>query len=110
MLNQGTRVRHRKDRTLGIGRIDLVQEAVATFFVSWPAKPGSLQGHTESELEPVLDIVERLAPSKVGQATFAPFVLRLLGRWFESRHALTGELSNQPFQMLPHQVIVTTRW
>jgi superfamily II DNA or RNA helicase len=111
MLNQGNRVRHKKDRTLGIGQIGFMQPqgTVTTFYVSWPSKPGSLQAHTEFELEPVLDMVDRLAPQSVGRATFDPFVLRLLGRWFESRHALTGELSNQPFQMLPHQVIVTNR-
>ena len=38
-----------------------------------------------------------------------PFQLRVLGRWFEARHEQTGEITNQPFDMLPHQVVVTNR-
>jgi len=38
-----------------------------------------------------------------------PFQLRVLGRWFQARHEQTGEITNQPFDMLPHQVVVTNR-
>lgn len=112
MLSPGTRVRHKKDRALGIGQVGFVQPqpgGVPTCYVAWPTKPGSLQGHTATELEPILEMPDRLAPDRLGPAAFSPFVLRLLGRWFEARHALTGELSNQPFQMLPHQVVVANR-
>lgn len=86
-----------------------VQSGVPSWFVRWPARAGILSGHTEDELEPCLSLVSRLTSEELGVGTFRPFVLRLLGRWFEARHALTGELSNQAFQMLPHQVIVTHR-
>src|SRR5687767_13160229 len=110
-IESGTKVRHRHYRELGIGEVQLLkQEAgVTKVYVSWPAKPGSLEVSTENELDVVLPLAERLTPDRVGPAAFTPFLLRVMGRWFEARHALTGELSNQPFQMLPHQVVVTNR-
>jgi superfamily II DNA or RNA helicase len=110
-IKEGTKVRHRKDPALGLGEVELVKKeaGVTKYYTHWPSKPNSLEAHTEADLEPVQDLPARLASGNVGEASFRPFVLRLLGRWFETRHALTGELSNQPFQMLPHQVIVTNR-
>jgi SNF2 family DNA or RNA helicase len=110
-IQTGQRVRHKTDRSLGQGKVEVIRTTagVSSYFVSWPSRPGSLPAHTIEELEPIASLADRLTPAKVGPASFAPFVLRVLGRWFEARHALTGELSNQPFQMLPHQVVVTNR-
>jgi hypothetical protein len=107
----GNKVRHKHHRELGIGEVQFLQPVagVTKFVVTWPSKPGTYDSHTESELEAILPFAERLRPGDVGPASFTPFTLRVMGRWFEARHALTGELSNQPFQMLPHQVIVTNR-
>lgn len=110
-IEQGTKVRHRRDPALGIGEVKFinVEAGITKYYTSWPAKPNTLEAQTDVELEPTPDLVSRLVNAEVGLGTFRPFVLRLLGRWFETRHALTGELSNQPFQMLPHQVIVANR-
>jgi hypothetical protein len=107
----GTKVKHKHHRELGIGEVKFLEPiaGVTKCYVSWPAKPASLDSHTESELEAIRELADRMKPGDVGPASFTPFTLRVLGRWFEARHALTGELSNQPFQMLPHQVVVTNR-
>lgn len=106
-LKQGQAVRHRQEQQLGIGTVGFVQDAGGqeVVFVSWPTRPGTLVSHPLSDLEPIQELVDRLA--SVSPTGRRPFILRALGRWFEARHALTGELSNQPFQMLPHQVLVT---
>jgi len=108
MIAQGSRVRHVSDRALGIGEIKFseTQAGIQKFYVQWPS--GFLQ-HPGSDLEALVSLPDRMTPDRIGQAAFDPFILRVLGRWFEARHALTGELSNQPFQMLPHQVIVANR-
>ena len=102
-------VRHKRDRALGIGEVAFVQDSAGTSLVGvrWPT--GGLREHPAEDLELVRALIDRLRPENLGPATLAPFALRTLGRWFEARHALTGELSNQPFQMLPHQVIVANR-
>src|SRR5437868_5083314 len=105
-INSGTFVEHRTDLALGQGRVSAVDKVAGIVRVSvkWASKPDKLFEHTIEELNALVPLPERLA--SVGPASRVPFQLRVLGRWFEDRHGLTGELSNQPFQMLPHQVIV----
>ena len=104
----GHLVEHRNDPALGQGRVLYVQRiaGITQVGVQWTSSTQPLQ-HTLAELLPLRPLPDRLAD--VGVASRQPFQLKVLGRWFEARHALTGELSNQPFQMLPHQVIVTNR-
>ncbi len=63
--------------------------------------------YTEAQLRIVEDLASQLASA--GPGATVPFQLRVLGRWFEARHEQTGEITNQPFDMLPHQVVVTNR-
>src|ERR1700690_2504191 len=104
----GDLVEHRSDLALGQGKVRSHDKiaGIVRVTVQWSNKVG-IQEHTVDELTVIVPLHERLA--QVGPASRIPFQLRVLGRWFEARHALTGELSNQPFQMLPHQVIVTNR-
>lgn len=104
----GTLVEHRSDLALGQGKVRSLDKiaGIARVTVQWTNRVG-IHEHTLDELTPIVPLHQRLAG--VGPATRIPFQLKVLGRWFEARHALTGELSNQPFQMLPHQVIVTNR-
>jgi len=102
-------VEHQSDLALGRGKVrSLFKRAgdVTCAVVEWSNKVG-IHEHTLDQLVAIVPLYEKLA--QVGPAARIPFQLKVLGRWFEARHALTGELSNQPFQMLPHQVIVTNR-
>lgn len=104
----GDLVEHRTDHALGQGRVTYAQTfgGVVQIGVMWASSTHPAQ-HTAAELIVVRPLAERLR--EVGPASRVPFQLKVFGRWFEARHALTGELSNQPFQMLPHQVVVTNR-
>jgi superfamily II DNA or RNA helicase len=104
----GQLVEHRADLSLGHGTVKSVDSiaGVQSAFIKW-ANRVSGQEHTLDQLLRILPLPERLA--EVGPASRIPFQLKVFARWFESRHSLTGELSNQPFQMLPHQVVVTNR-
>src|SRR5690348_12082419 len=108
-LKQGDRVEHVSDGSLVGGIVQFVQEVagVRRAFVSWGGATGGEGWYTEAQLLPVRDLPDRLA--SVGPGATVPFQLRLLGRWFEARHEQTGEITNQPFDMLPHQVVVTNR-
>jgi hypothetical protein len=101
-------VEHRSKLALGQGRVLFSQTiaGVVQIGVLWNSSMQPTQ-HTSEELAVVRPLPDRLAG--VGPASRVPFQLKVFGRWFEARHALTGELSNQPFQMLPHQVVVTNR-
>jgi superfamily II DNA or RNA helicase len=104
----GAVVEHRTDAALGQGEV-LYARAIAgvqQVGVLWSGADAPRQ-HTATELSIVQSLADRLAT--VGPASRIPFQLKVLGRWFEARHGMTGELSNQPFQMLPHQVVVTNR-
>ena len=65
------------------------------------------RAYTEAQLRVVEDLAGLLG--KAGPGATVPFQLRVLGRWFETRHEQTGEITNQPFDMLPHQVVVANR-
>src|SRR5262245_18829481 len=97
-LTNGQLVEHKPDVALGQGRVLYVQTiaGVTQVGVVWSAAAQHSQ-HTLEELEVLRPLPERLRD--VGPATLVPFQLRVLARWFEARHSLTGELSNQPFQM-----------
>ncbi|MBK7397256.1 MAG: DEAD/DEAH box helicase [Myxococcales bacterium] len=101
-------VEHVSDFALGHGKVQSVDTVagITRAIVKWSNRLGP-QEHTVDELRVLVPLHERLA--EAGPATRVPFQLKVFGRWFEARHALTGELSNQPFQMLPHQVIVVNR-
>jgi SNF2 family DNA or RNA helicase len=107
-FDRGSRVRHRSNHSLGLGEVKFVEEAGGRqqAWVTWASLAGQALVHPINELEDIYILSERLTADQVGVATFKPFILRLLGRWFQARHAMTGELSNQPFEMLPHQVVV----
>ena len=75
-------------------------------YVAWGGATG-VQSYTEKQLRVVEDLAGQLASA--GPGATVPFQLRVLGRWFEARHKQTGEITNQPFDMLPHQVVVTNR-
>jgi len=104
----GRLVEHRSDLALGQGKVRSLDKiaGISRVTVQWSNKVG-IQEHTVDELTTIVPLHERL--EHVGPASRIPFQLKVLGRWFEARHALTGELSNQPFQMLPHQVVITNR-
>jgi superfamily II DNA or RNA helicase len=108
MLKAGDRVEHMKDKSLGVGVVQFVNQVadVRTAFVVWSGGIDAVK-YTEEQLGQVLDLADQLA--NVGPRDTVPFQLRVLGRWFESRHEQTGEITNQPFDMLPHQVVVTNR-
>jgi superfamily II DNA or RNA helicase len=105
-LTSGTHVEHKTDPAFGRGVV--VHSSMTAEYlrvhVEWTGKIG-IQTHNSGELTAIRALPDRLA--EVGPASMVPFQLKVLGRWFEAQHALTGELSNQPFQMLPHQVVVT---
>src|SRR4029077_15631802 len=67
----------------------------------------NVKRYTEAQLRVVEDLPSLLG--KAGPGATVPFQLRVLGRWFVARHEQTGEITNQPFDMLPHQVVVTNR-
>ncbi|RYE80451.1 MAG: hypothetical protein EOO74_02115, partial [Myxococcales bacterium] len=104
----GQQVEHRSNPALGQGTVLYVSPiaGVVRVGVLWSSATEPSQ-HTQDELNVVLSLPERL--EKVGPASRIPFQLKVFARWFEARHGLTGELSNQPFQMLPHQVVVTNK-
>ena len=104
----GHLVEHRSDLALGQGKVRSLDKiaGISRVTVQWSNKVG-IQEHTVDELTTIVPLHERL--EHVGPASRIPFQLKVLGRWFEARHALTGELSNRPFQMLPHQVVITNR-
>lgn len=107
-IQNGSVVEHATDRGRGRGAVKYVETTagVTKAGVKWASATGA-EEHPISELVEIIPLYDRIAD--VGPATLKPFQLKVLGRWFEERQALTGELSNQPFQMLPHQVIVTNR-
>jgi superfamily II DNA or RNA helicase len=107
-LKEGDRVEHVSNKSLGAGIVDYVKEVagVRTAFVVWNGTTDPVR-YTESQLRVVADLAAQL--ENVGPGATVPFQLRVLGRWFEARHEQTGEITNQPFAMLPHQVIVTSR-
>jgi superfamily II DNA or RNA helicase len=107
-ISVGQRVEHRTDTALGQGQVLYVHPiaGIARVGVLWSSGNQPSQ-HTMEELAVIEALPDRLA--SVGPASRVPFQLKVFGRWLEARHGLTGELSNQPFQMLPHQVVVTNR-
>ncbi len=107
-MTVGQLVEHRSDVALGQGRVLYTSNAggVTQFGVQWSSGNAPSQ-HSIEEIVAIKSLPDRL--DEIGPASLVPFQLKVLGRWFEARHALTGELSNQPFQMLPHQVVVTNK-
>jgi superfamily II DNA or RNA helicase len=108
MLKQGDRVEHVTDGSLGVGVVDYAKEVagVGQAYVVWSgATEANL--YNVAQLRVIEDLPSRLG--KVGPGATVPFQLRVLGRWFQARHEETGEITNQPFDMLPHQVVVTNR-
>lgn len=106
-LKAKDRVEHRSDASLGVGIVQFTHEVadVQSLHVAWAT---GLEGwYTEAQLQVVDDLAGQLASA--GPGATVPFQLRVLGRWFEARHEQTGEITNQPFDMLPHQVVVTNR-
>jgi superfamily II DNA or RNA helicase len=108
VLKAGDRVEHVSDASLGVGVVAFVQEVAGarSAFVAWGGAT-AVQSYTEAQLRVVEDLAGLLG--KVGPSATVPFQLRVLGRWFEARHEQTGEITNQPFDMLPHQVVVANR-
>lgn len=107
-LKAGDLVEHKTDFALGQGRVKSVDKIAGRqrINVRWTSRLEQ-QEHTADQLNFIPAPPARLV--EAGIASRVPFQLKVLGRWFEARHALTGELSNQPFQMLPHQVVVTNK-
>src|SRR4029077_4303993 len=93
---------------LGVGVVRYVEEIVGTWIVSvtWGGATRD-EKYTEAQLRVVEELPSLL--EKAGPGATVPFQLRVLGRWFQARHEQTGEITNQPFDMLPHQVVVTNR-
>jgi superfamily II DNA or RNA helicase len=108
VLKAEDRVEHVSDASLGVGVVDYVKPVagVRTVYVVWAGATDVVK-YTEEQLRPVADLADRLASA--GPGATVPFQLRVLGRWFQARHEQTGEITNQPFDMLPHQVLVTNR-
>jgi superfamily II DNA or RNA helicase len=106
VLKAGDRVEHVGDPSLGVGVVDYMKEVagVRTAYVVWNGATNPVI-YAEAQLRPVADLAGQLA--SVGPGATVPFQLRILGRWFQARHEQTGEITNQPFDMLPHQVVVT---
>ncbi len=107
-LKRDDRVEHVTDASLGTGVVQFVQEiaGVRAVYVAWNGTTDVVK-YTEAQLRIVPDLASQLA--SVGPGATVPFQLRVLGRWFQARHEETGEITNQPFDMLPHQVVVTHR-
>jgi superfamily II DNA or RNA helicase len=107
-LKRGDRVEHVTDASLGVGDVRFVEEIadVPMAYVVWSGTT-ELGRYACEQLRPVEDLASLLG--KAGPGATVPFQLRVLGRWFQARHEQTGEITNQPFDMLPHQVIVTNR-
>ncbi|HME69131.1 MAG TPA: SNF2-related protein [Myxococcota bacterium] len=107
-LKIGDRVEHVSDPSLGAGVVRFVEEIAGgrSAYVAWGGATG-VEKYTVEQLRVVGDLPGRLASA--GPGTTVPFQLRVLGRWFQARHEQTGEITNQPFDMLPHQVVVTNR-
>ena len=80
-ITHGTKVRHRRDRALGLGEVGFVETiaGIEKVWVRWPSKPNTLDPHTAGELEVLLPLVDRLSPNAVGPASFIPF--SLARRW-----------------------------
>ena len=108
VLKAGDRVEHVSDASLGVGVVCFVREiaGATSAFVEWGGATVA-QSYTEAQLRIVEDLAALLG--KAGPGATVPFQLRVLGRWFETRHEQTGEITNQPFDMLPHQVVVANR-
>ena len=107
-LKEGDRVEHQNDASLGVGVVRFVEEIAGgrSAYVLWGGATDIVK-YTEAQLRVVEDLAGQLA--SVGPGATVPFQLRVLGRWFKTRHEQTGEITNQPFDMLPHQVVVTNR-
>ncbi len=108
VLQVGNRVEHVCDVSLGVGFVEFVKQVagIQTVYVVWSGAT-EVVTYTEAQLRLVEDLPSRL--DNAGPAATVPFQLRVLGRWFQARHEQTGEITNQPFDMLPHQVVVTYR-
>ena len=108
VLKAGDRVEHVSDASLGVGVVEFVRQVadVRTAYVVWSGAT-DVVNYTEAQLRVVKDLPDQLG--EIGPGATVPFQLRVLGRWFEARHEQTGEITNQPFDMLPHQVVVTNR-
>lgn len=107
-LNRGDLVEHVTSASLGVGNVIFVEDVAGArnVYVVWSGTTNPVR-YTEAQLRVVEDLPDRLAA--VGPGSTTPFLLRVLGRWFEARHEQTGEITNQPFDMLPHQVVVANR-
>lgn len=107
-LKMGDRVEHVTDASRGVGLVKYVEEVAGdrNVYVLWESGTEH-QRYTEAQLRAVKTLPERLADA--GPGALVPFQLKVMGRWFEERHEIAGEISNQPFDMLPHQVIVAHR-
>jgi SNF2 family DNA or RNA helicase len=107
-LRRGDRVVHKTDPSLGAGVVKFVEDVAGdrTAYVVWNGLTNPVP-YNESQLSVVEDLPGQLAQAGPGETV--PFQLRVLGRWFQARHEQTGEITNQPFDMLPHQVVVTNR-
>ena len=108
-LKAGDRVEHVSDASLGVGVVEFVEEIAGVR--TCVRRLG--RGDRTSRGTPRRNFASsRIWPAMLGKAgpgATVPFQLRVLGRWFEARHEQTGEITNQPFDMLPHQVVVTNR-
>jgi hypothetical protein len=107
-LKPNDRVRHKSDASLGFGVVKFVEDVadVTMAYVVWDGATNPVK-YNESQLSIVEELPDKL--QKAGPGETVPFQLKILGRWFEARHEQTGEITNQPFDMLPHQVVVTNR-
>jgi superfamily II DNA or RNA helicase len=107
-LKSKDRVEHSSDSSIGVGVVMYVDDVagVRNVGVKW-AGAADPKVHPAGQLRKVQELPDKLAD--VGPGSTVPFQLKVLGRWFEARHELTGEITNQPFDMLPHQVLVAHR-
>jgi superfamily II DNA or RNA helicase len=107
-IANGTKVRHPSYPNLGIGTVRFTEVVGGreNAAVRWP-EPIGIREFPVAELEIVREWLDRLLDAGMGKEE--RFQLRVFGRWFEARHALSGELSNRPFEMLPHQIVVAKK-
>src|SRR6516165_4697992 len=107
-LKIGDRVEHQSDPSLGVGVVEFVKQVadIRTAYVAWNGTT-EVVAYTEAQLRVVEGLPSLLG--QVGPRATVPFQLRVLGRWFQARQEQTGEITNQPFDMLPHQVVVANR-
>jgi superfamily II DNA or RNA helicase len=108
-IRVGSKVVHKNDKSLGHGVVGVIDTVAGTINVAVRWSAGKLSGTLVYFPAQDLELVENSFERMPSLDESRRFRLTLLGHWFETRHGLTGELSNQPFQMLPHQVIITNR-